>query len=298
MSSVLFIGLGHMGLPMALNLKNKKFDVTGFDINQEALTNFTSQEGKSISSLESLSPSDPFDFVISMLPSGAHVKQLFVSKQKVFEKLSSKTLVIDCSTIDVQTSQSISKKANEHNLNILDAPVSGGTKGAKDGTLTFIVGGNDSDLEKATPLLEAMGKNIFRAGSNGMGQAAKMCNNLLLAIHMIGTAEALKLGEAVGLEPKTLSKIMMASSGKNWSLELYNPCPDIMPGVPASKSYEGGFAVDLMVKDLTLAMEAPLSEAKATLPLGKKAFDLYKTHQQNGWGKKDFSSIFKLDSQT
>lgn len=287
--SVLFIGLGNMGFPMAINLKNKNFIVTGFDINPDILKNFNQQGGEITQSLDILKHQS-FDFIISMLPSGTHVENLFTGEQGVFSYIKPSTLIIDCSTIDIKTSQYISKLALQKKLKILDAPVSGGTKGAAQATLTFIVGGEAADLEQAKPLLQAMGKNIFHAGAHGLGQAAKMCNNMLLATHMIGTAEAIRLGKDVGLSPKTLSKIMSASSGKNWSLEFYNPCPDVIEGVPSNNSYKGGFAVDLMVKDLTLAKQA---QQNSSFPLGKKVFDIYKKHQKEGWGDKDFSSIFK-----
>lgn len=291
MSSVLFIGLGNMGLPMAANLKNKKFSVTGFDISQNCLQSFSSQGGQVAESLDILK-TQSFDFIISMLPSGNHVKNLFTGEQGIFPNISPSSLIIDCSTIDIKTSQEISSIASTKKLKILDAPVSGGTKGATEGNLTFIVGGELADLKKAEPVLQAMGKKIFHAGAHGLGQAAKMCNNMLLATHMIGTAEAIKLGEKVGLSSKVLSEIMGSSSGKNWSLEFYNPCPGVMEGVPSSNSYKGGFAVDLMVKDLTLAKEA---QKKFHFPLAEKVFDIYKKHQKKGWGKKDFSSIFKAD---
>ncbi len=290
--SVLFIGLGNMGFPMAVNLKNKNFSVTGFDINQDIVKNFSNQGGQVAESLEILK-TQSFDFIISMLPSGHHVENLFAGEKGIFADIKQSTLIIDCSTIDIKTSQKISSIATEKKLKILDAPVSGGTKGAANATLTFIVGGEAEDLKKANPILQAMGKNIFHAGAHGLGQAAKMCNNMLLATHMIGTAEAIKLGKDVGISPKTLSTIMQSSSGKNWSLEFYNPCPDVMEGVPANNSYSGGFAVDLMVKDLTLAKDA---QKNSHFPLGEKVFDIYKKHQQDGCGKKDFSSIFELKS--
>lgn len=278
-----------MGLPMAVNLKNKNFLVTGFDINSDSLKNFSNQGGQVTPSLDILK-NQSFDFIISMLPAGKHVKNLFIGVDGVFANTKTSSLIIDCSTIDIKSSKELSQEAFKNNLKILDAPVSGGTKGAAAGTLTFIVGGEAADLKKAEPVLQAMGKNIFHAGAHGLGQAAKMCNNMLLATHMIGTAEAIKLGEKVGLSPKVLSKIMNSSSGKNWSLEFYNPCPDVMKGVPANNSYQGGFAVDLMLKDLTLAKEAIKN---TNFPLAEKVFSIYQEHQKKGWGKKDFSSIFK-----
>jgi 3-hydroxyisobutyrate dehydrogenase len=203
------------------------------------------------------------------------------------------TLVIDCSTIAAQTAITVSKAANALGLTMLDAPVSGGTGGAIAGTLTFIVGGEDDALERARPLLSAMGKNIFHAGGHGAGQTAKICNNMLLGIQMIGTAEALALGVANGLDPHVLSDIMVKSSGRNWSLELYNPYPDVMENVPASRGYTGGFGVDLMLKDLGLATETALN-SQASIPLGEMARNLYAMHSKAGAGGLDFSSILQI----
>jgi 3-hydroxyisobutyrate dehydrogenase len=176
---------------------------------------------------------------------------------------------------------------------MIDAPVSGGTGGAQAGTLTFIVGGSQQDFERAQPILECMGKNIFHAGESGAGQVAKICNNMLLAIHMIGTSEALNLGTRHGLEPAVLSEIMQKSSGRNWSLEVYNPYPGVMENVPSSREYQGGFAVDLMTKDLGLAAEAGL-ESKTSTPLGNTALNLYRMWSEAGNGKIDFSSIINF----
>jgi 3-hydroxyisobutyrate dehydrogenase len=176
---------------------------------------------------------------------------------------------------------------------MIDAPVSGGTAGAQAGTLTFMVGGDAADVDRARPLLEKMGKNIFHAGASGSGQTVKVCNNMLLGIQMLGTSEALRLGIANGMDPKVLSDIMSKSSGRNWALELYNPCPGVMDGVPSSKGYAGGFGVDLMLKDLSLATENA-SDLDASVPLGELSRKLYEVHSQAGNGQLDFSSVFNL----
>jgi 3-hydroxyisobutyrate dehydrogenase and related beta-hydroxyacid dehydrogenases len=176
---------------------------------------------------------------------------------------------------------------------MLDAPVSGGVAGAEQATLTFIVGGAAATVEQARPLLEVMGRKVFHAGAAGAGQVAKICNNMLLAVHMAGTAEALRLGVSAGLDPKVLSDIMRASSGGNWSLEVYNPWPGVLEGAPASRDYQGGFLVDLMVKDLGLAMQAALEEGVST-PMGALARNLYTLLQTQGFGERDFSSIQTL----
>ena len=287
--SILFIGLGNMGFSMACNLSKKGFNVYGFDIVPHLKSQFEKESGKTVSSLEETASTS--EVVISMLPGGKELEELYVTKQKLFSFLKKETLIIDCTTADPETSRSVASKGKKLSLRMLDAPVSGGTAGAWQGTLTFIVGGEKPDFEEAKKYFSAMGKNIFYAGPSGNGQAVKVCNNMLLAIHMIGSCEALALGKSLGLDTKVLSQIMKASSGNNWSLEKYNPCPGIMEGVPSSKNYEGGFAVHLMVKDLTLAMRAADSSNQKT-DLGKRAFEIYKKHKEEGFAAKDFSHVF------
>ena len=287
--SVLFIGLGNMGFPMACNLLKKGFIVHGFDVVPQLKSQLEKEGGKVVSSLEKTASTA--EVVISMLPGSKELEELYVTKQNLFSFLKKSALIIDCTTADPETSRSVAAKGEKLSLRMLDAPVSGGTTGARQGTLTFIVGGKKTDFEEAKTYLSAMGKNIFHAGPAGNGQAVKICNNMLLAIHMIGSCEALALGKSLGLEAKTLSQIMQASSGNNWSLEKYNPCPGTMEQVPSSKNYEGGFAVHLMAKDLTLAMKAADSSGQKT-DLGKRAFEIYKKHKEDGFADKDFSHIF------
>ncbi|WPO89161.1 3-hydroxyisobutyrate dehydrogenase [Chryseobacterium sp. YR459] len=289
MSNIAFIGLGNMGGPMAVNLIKKGHHVVGFDLSEEALKILVSEGGQAAES--AVLASKDADVVISMLPSGKHVADLY--SEEFINSLKPNTLLIDSSTIDAVTARTVAELAASKGCRMIDAPVSGGTAGAQAGTLTFIVGGKQEDYEKARPILKCMGQNIFHAGESGAGQVAKICNNMLLAIHMIGTSEAINLGVKHGLNPQTLSEIMQKSSGKNWSLDVYNPYPGVMENAPASRNYSGGFAVDLMTKDLGLAAEAGL-ETKTSTPLGNTALNLYRMWSESGNGKTDFSSIIQF----
>ncbi len=291
MATIGFIGVGNMGGPMAINLVKAGHTVKVFDLS-DALVKTVTAEGASAASSSKDAASD-VEFLISMLPSGAIVESLYIDGDALLDVVKKDTLVIDCSTIAPVNARRVSSEAKARDIAMIDAPVSGGTAGAAAGTLTFIVGGEAKDFERAKPILEAMGKNVFHAGGAGAGQVAKIANNMLLAIHMIGTAEALQLGADNGLDPKVLSEIMLQSSGRNWSLELYNPFPGVMENVPSSKAYAGGFQVDLMCKDLGLAMEAALN-SKSSTPMGALAKNLYGIHQHSGNGKTDFSSIMKM----
>jgi 3-hydroxyisobutyrate dehydrogenase len=228
-----------------------------------------------------------------MLPASRHVEALYLGEVGLLATADPKALLIDCSTISPKVSQAVAAVAKSKGFAMIDAPVSGGTAGAQAGTLTFMVGGEAVDVERAHPLLEKMGKNIFHAGANGSGQTVKVCNNMLLGIQMLGTSEALRLGIANGMNPQVLSDIMSKSSGRNWVLELYNPCPGVMENVPSSKGYAGGFGVDLMLKDLGLATENA-GDLDASVPLGQLARQLYEAHSKAGNGQLDFSSVFNL----
>ncbi len=289
--NIAFIGLGNMGGPMALNLLKAGFALTVFDLSPTALQSAQAAGAKVAATAAEAAANA--DIVVSMLPASAHVEALYLGSGGVLQAVQPGTLIIDCSTIAPQTAKTVYQAAQAAGCAMIDAPVSGGTAGAAAGTLTFIVGGETEALERARPLLEAMGKNIFHAGDHGAGQVAKICNNMLLAIHMIGTAEALNLGTSLGLDAKVLSEIINKSSGRNWSSELYNPFPGVMENVPASRGYSGGFGVDLMLKDLGLAQEAAL-HAKAATPLGTLARNLYHLHSLAGNGRLDFSSILEL----
>jgi len=291
MQVVAFIGLGNMGGPMALNLQKAGFQVQAFDLNKEALAVVAAAGAVAADSAKAAVQGA--DFVISMLPAGKHVIGLY---QDVRSEIKAGALVLDCSTIDAQSARQVGQLLADAGIAFIDAPVSGGVGGAKAGTLTFIVGGSAENFQRAHDVLSAMGKNLFHAGDVGAGQIAKICNNMLLSVLMVGTSEALQLGIDNGLDPKVLSDIMLKSSGRNWTLELYNPCPDVLPNVPSSNNYQGGFMVDLMAKDLGLASECAQQSQSAT-PMGALARNLYVQHQRQGNGKLDFSSIFRFFSK-
>ncbi|MCB1645021.1 MAG: 3-hydroxyisobutyrate dehydrogenase, partial [Pseudomonadales bacterium] len=273
MATIGFIGLGNMGGPMAANLIAAGETVRAFDLVQTALDTAAGQGAVICDS--AAAAADGVDVLISMLPASAHVEGLYLGAEAtgqsgLLAQLTASTLIIDCSTISPASARKVSEAAAAKGITMLDAPVSGGVGGAIGGTLTFIVGGSAEGLAQARPYLEKMGKNIFHAGGPGAGQVAKICNNMLLSVLMAGTAEALQLGVDNGLDPAVLSEIMRKSSGGNWALEVYNPYPGVMDGVPASKDYEGGFLVDLMIKDLGLAMESALEKGAST-PMGSLA---------------------------
>ena len=291
---IAFIGLGNMGAPMALNLLKADFDVCVFDLVQAAMDKLVQAGAKQANT--ALDVIQGADVVISMLPAGKHVESLYIGQNGLINHLKAGTLVIDSSTIDASTVKLVANQLVQNSVNFIDAPVSGGVAGATAGTLTFIVGGKEQDYAKALPLLQVMGKNIFHAGDHGAGQVAKICNNMLLSVLMLGTSEALQMAIDNGLDPKVMSDIMLHSSGRNWTLELYNPCPDVMPNVPSSNDYQGGFMVDLMKKDLGLAMDTGLKSQSST-PMGALAQNLYNMHSMQGNGQLDFSSIFNLFSK-
>ena len=290
MSKIGFIGLGNMGGPMAMNLIAAGHSVKVFDLVQAAMQAVTGGEPCD----SAVAAAQDVDVVISMLPAGHHVRGLYLGTdgaEGLLDALSSETVIIDCSTIDAASAQAVAQAAETRGIGMLDAPVSGGVGGAQAGTLTFIIGGEAAVLDKVRPVFEAMGSNIFHAGGAGAGQVAKICNNMLLAILMTGTAEALALGVENGLDPAVLSEIMKVSSGGNWALNVYNPYPGVMPDAPASKGYQGGFLVDLMRKDLGLAMQTAQA-AGSSVPMGALAQNLYQMHRAtNDAGGLDFSSI-------
>lgn len=290
---IAFIGLGNMGGPMALNLHKAGHEVRAFDLSQPARDKLA--EGGVAIAADAAAAVQGAEVLISMLPASQHVESLYLGKGQqpgLLPLLAAGTLVIDCSTIAAATSRKVAEAAQARGLAFIDAPVSGGTGGAVAGTLTFMVGGDAADLERARPILEKMGANLFHAGAVGAGQTAKICNNMLLGILMAGTSEAIALGVANGLDPKVLSEIMRRSSGGNWALEKYNPYPGVMETAPASKGYAGGFGTDLMLKDLGLAQENAMA-VKAATPLGGLARSLYAAHSLAGQGALDFSSIIQ-----
>ena len=236
-----------MGLPMANNILKAGIEVNAFDLSEKAL-NQAENLGMSIKQ-NSESVLEDIDALITMLPNGSSVEKIFLDDD-LLEGINKQTLIIESSTISPEISKKVSKMAKNYGISMLDAPVSGGVKGAELGNLTFMVGGSEADLEKGSSLFKIMGDKIFYAGESGSGQIAKLCNNMLLAVHMCGTAETLALGVNNGLDPEVLSEIMKNSSGGNWSLEKYNPYPGVMKTAPASEDYSGGFLNTLMLKDL------------------------------------------------
>lgn len=291
MTQIAFIGLGHMGLPMARNLLKAGFTLTVFDLVADAVATLAGEGAKAAASAaEAVRGAD---VVVSMLPASRHVESLYLGDAGLLAQVAAGSLILECSTIAPDSARKVHAAAAARGLAMLDAPVSGGTAGAAAGTLTFMVGGDTEHLEHARPILAAMGKNIFHAGPDGAGQVAKVCNNQLLAVQMIGTAEAMALGVASGLDPAVLAEIMRQSSGGNWTLEKYNPWPGVMENAPASKGYSGGFMAELMAKDLGLAQEAAQATASST-PMGALALQLYRLLLKQGDGKLDFSAVQKL----
>jgi 3-hydroxyisobutyrate dehydrogenase len=296
MSRIAFIGLGNMGSPMALNLLKAGHTLAIHDLNPAAMKAVADKGASAAASANDAVKQA--EIVITMLPASRHVEGLYLEAD-LLSHIDPNALVIECSTIAAASARKVAAAAAKRGLAMIDAPVSGGTGGAAAGTLTFILGGAPDAVQRAMPILSAMGKNIFHAGDSGAGQVAKICNNMLLGVLMAGTAEALALGVANGLDPKVLSDIIAKSSGRNWATEVYNPWPGVMEQAPASHGYAGGFGVDLMLKDLGLAAESALA-GQSAIPLGELARNLYALHSAQGHGKLDFSSILNLikrDSQ-
>lgn len=291
MAVVAFIGLGNMGGPMAKNLLKAGHVVSVFDLSEDACAELQTAGARVAPSTEDAAKDA--DYVISMLPAGKHVAGVYLGDDGLLAQLDSRTTVLDCSTIDAATSREVGEAAAALNIGFMDAPVSGGVAAAAAGTLAFMCGGSAETFDKARVILADMGKNVFHAGPAGAGQVAKGCNNMLLAIHMIGTSEALEMGARNGLDPKVLSEIMLASSGRNWSLEVYNPYPGVMENAPASNDYQPGFMVDLMVKDLGLA-QSIAEDSDVNNRMGQLAGELYQEHQGGGNGQRDFSSVLEL----
>ncbi|MDA7585466.1 3-hydroxyisobutyrate dehydrogenase [Luminiphilus sp.] len=290
MTNIAFIGLGNMGGPMAKNLLAAGHTLHIFDLSEVAL-NDVATAGATVAG-SAVDACKNAEVVITMLPAGKHVRQVYIGDDGLLAHLLPGTLCLDASTIDSDTARDVGLAVAEQGIEFMDTPVSGGVAAAQAGTLAFMCGGTPAAFERAKVILEAMGngEKIFHAGPAGAGQVAKAANNMLLAVHMIGTCEALAMGAKAGLEPAVLSEIMKASSGNNWSLQVYNPWPEVMPGAPAGNNYEPGFMVDLMVKDLGLAKEVA-GGTGVDNRLGRLALEIYQAHQAEGHGSLDFSSI-------
>ena len=293
--TIAFIGLGHMGGPMAANLVKAGYPVRAFDLVPAALDTVRAAGAQvAVSAIDAVRGAQ---VVISMLPASRHVEGLYLGENGILAAIAAGALVIDCSTIAPATASKVEAAAAERGLAMIDAPVSGGTAGAAAGTLTFIVGGDAAALERARPVLSAMGKNIFHMGGAGAGQVAKLCNNMALGVIMAVTGEAIALGVAHGLDAKVLSQMMAVSTSRSWATEVCNPWPGVLENAPAARGYEGGFGNDLMLKDLGLAAEAAMGVG-ASIPLGELARNLYAMNSQAGRGRLDFSSVVALLAKT
>ena len=290
MTTIAFIGVGNMGGPMARNLLKAGHDVRAFDLSPAVLDPVVGAGAKKAASANEAT--NGANVVITMLPAGAHVRSVYLDNG-ILSAAEKGTLLIDSSTIDVDSARAVHAAAEKAGFEFLDAPVSGGVGGAEAGTLTFMCGGSDQAFAGAQPILEKMGKKIVHAGGAGAGQAAKICNNMLLAISMIGTCEAFALGEKLGLDAQKLFDIMSTSSGQCWSVTTYCPVPGPVPSAPSNRNYAGGFATALMLKDIKLAQSAAQS-AGAITPLGAEAAQLYSLFAAKGHGALDFSGIIRM----
>ncbi|MCB1488351.1 MAG: 3-hydroxyisobutyrate dehydrogenase [Bauldia sp.] len=288
---VALIGVGNMGKPMGRNMLNAGHEVTGFDLSSEAVDYLVQHGGKAASS--AVEAAKGAEVVMTMLPTSEHVRDVYLGEAALLDNVAPGTVFMDSSTISISVTRDLAVEVKKRGGKMLDTPVSGGTHGAEAGTLTFMVGGDAEDLELVRPLLEAMGRNIVHAGTNGAGQTAKICNNMLSGICMIGCVEALALGVANGLDPKILSDIMRTSSGTNFALQQLNPYPGVMDTVPSSRGYTGGFRTEFQLKDMRLAVELA-SESRTLATLGEIACNLYALHCDAGYAKHDYSSIMLM----
>ncbi|MFO2466578.1 3-hydroxyisobutyrate dehydrogenase [Pseudomonas sp. 15FMM2] len=285
---IAFIGLGNMGAPMARNLIKAGHALNLFDLNQAVLEELAALGGSiSASPREAAQGAE---LVLSMLPAAAHVRSVWLGEDGVLAGIDQGVPAVDCSTIDPQTARDVAAAAARQGVAMADAPVSGGTGGAQAGTLTFMVGATPQLFETLQPVLAQMGRNIVHCGEVGTGQIAKICNNLLLGITMVGVSEAMALGNALGIDTQVLAGIINSSTGRCWSSDTYNPWPGVIETAPSSRGYTGGFGADLMLKDLGLATEAA-RQVHQPVVLGAVAQQLYQSMSQRGEGGKDFSAI-------
>src|SRR5712692_2071197 len=291
MAKIGFIGLGNMGLPMAQNLIKAAHAVSGFDVSEYATERLATGGGTRASSVSDACKD--VEIVITMLPAGEQVRDVYLGDDGVSAAAAAGALLIDCSTIDVETARDVAQAAAGRGLAMLDAPVSGGVAGAEAATLTFMVGGSDAAFERARPVLEAMGKTIVHAGGAGNGQAAKICNNMVLGASMIVVSEAFLLAEKLGLDAQKLFDISSKSSGQCWSLTSYCPVPGPVPTAPSNRDYQAGFTAAMMLKDLKLSQEAAQAGG-ATTKLGAEATAIYDRYVGSGNAGKDFSGIFRF----
>ena len=289
MAKIAFIGLGNMGGPMAANLAKAQHHVMAFDLSDAAVSAAVEKGAhKAASAAEAVKGAE---IVVTMLPAGKHVRDVY--EKDVLPNVAKGTLLIDCSTIDVESARHVAALAEKAGMDMVDAPVSGGVGGAPAGTLTFMVGGSEASFAKAKPILEKMGKNIVLAGTSGGGQAAKICNNMILGISMIAVSEAFMLAKRLGLDAQKLFDVASTASGQCWSLTNYCPVPGPVPTSPANRDYQPGFTAAMMLKDLMLAQQAA-NAAGASTPLGAEAAQLFSLFVNSGNGAKDFSGIVRM----
>tara|TARA_B100000953_G_scaffold78320_1_gene63554 strand:- start:135 stop:1061 length:927 start_codon:yes stop_codon:yes gene_type:complete len=287
-----FIGVGNMGNPMAKNLMNAGKKVKVFDISKNMIEKAKKNNLEVVENLEDLITKET-NIVITMLPEGKNSKDIYLGEKGIINKVSKNCLIIDCSTIDIQTSIEIGKKATSLGIKMIDAPVSGGVMGAKKATLNIMVGGTKESFELALPILKIMGKNIFHAGEIGCGNGAKICNNMSLGITMIAASESLMLAKRLNIDIKKVHEIMKNASGNSWPISVYPPVPGLIEGTPSNNKYKAGFSSAMMAKDLKLANEASKS-VNANTPLGKKALEIFSKFCESGNSEADFSAISKL----
>ncbi len=289
---IAFIGVGNMGNPMAVNLLKAGNNIKVFDVSKKMLEKAREKNLETKDSIEDLI-SKEISAVITMLPEGKHSKEIYLGDNGIINKVSKNCILIDCSTIDMQTSKEIGKVANDQGIMMVDAPVSGGVMGAQKASLNIMVGGSKDSFDRALPILKVMGKNIYHAGEIGSGNGAKICNNMSLGITMIAASESLMLAKRLNIDIKKVHEIMKNASGNSWPISVYPPLPGLIDGTPSNNNYKPGFSAGMMNKDLKLANECA-TNVNANTPLGKMALDIYSKFCKEGNETKDFSAISKV----
>ena len=289
---IAFIGVGNMGNPMAVNLLKAGNKIKVFDVSKQILEKARGKNLETVDRIEDLI-SEEISTVITMLPEGKHSKEIYLGDNGIINKVSKNCILIDCSTIDIQTSKEIGKVANDQGIMMVDAPVSGGVMGAQKASLNIMVGGSEDSFNRALPILKVMGKNIYHAGEIGSGNGAKICNNMSLGITMIAASESLMLAKRLNIDIKKVHEIMKNASGNSWPISVYPPLPGLIDGTPSNNNYKPGFSAGMMNKDLKLANECA-TNVNANTPLGKMALDIYSKFCKDGNETKDFSAISKV----
>ena len=289
---IAFIGVGYMGNPMAVNLLKAGNKIKVFDVSKQMLEKAREKNLETVDRIEDLI-SEEICTVITMLPEGKHSKEIYLGDNGIINKVSKNCILIDCSTIDMQTSKEIGKVANDQGIMMVDAPVSGGVMGAQKASLNIMVGGSKDSFDRALPILKVMGKNIYHAGEIGSGNGAKICNNMSLGITMIAASESLMLAKRLNIDIKKVHEIMKNASGNSWPISVYPPLPGLIDGTPSNNNYKPGFSAGMMNKDLKLANECA-TNVNASTPLGRMALDIYSKFCKDGNETKDYSAISKV----